>query len=193
MLAAKFFVKFGKDSMSRIGKKAIALPAGVSVTVTDQEVTVKGTKGELKVLVLAGISVAVVDNVLSVTRHNEERQTRAFHGLIRSLIENAVLGVQEGYRKTLKLVGTGYRVAVKGQGLTLSLGFSHPVEIDAVSGVKFTIEGNDTIHIDGIDKQLIGQVAANIRKIRPPEPYKGKGVRYSDEVVRRKAGKTASK
>lgn len=179
--------------MSRIGRKAITLPAGVTATLSEQKVVVKGPKGELKVELLPGISVQVNDGVLTVTRANEERQTRAFHGLIRSLVENAVIGVHEGFKKTLKLVGTGYRVALKGQGLSLSLGFSHPVEFAAIDGVKLTIEGNDTINIEGIDKQLIGQVAANIRKIRPPEPYKGKGVRYSDEVVRRKAGKTATK
>jgi large subunit ribosomal protein L6 len=179
--------------MSRIGKKAISLPTGITATLVDQEVVVKGAKGELKVTVLPGISVQVADGVLTVTRSDEERQTRAFHGLIRSLLQNAVTGVQEGYKKTLKLVGTGYRVTARGQGLTMSLGFSHPVNIDAVPGVKFTVEGNDTIHLESIDKQLLGQVAANIRKIRPPEPYKGKGVRYSDEVVRRKAGKTATK
>lgn len=179
--------------MSRIGRKVITLPAGVTATVSEQEVVVKGPKGELKVELLPAISVQVNEGVLTVTRANEERQTRAFHGLIRSLVENAVIGVHEGFKKTLKLVGTGYRVALKGQGLSLSLGFSHPVEFAAIDGVKLTIEGNDTINIEGIDKQLIGQVAANIRKIRPPEPYKGKGVRYSDEVVRRKAGKTATK
>jgi large subunit ribosomal protein L6 len=179
--------------MSRIGKKAITLPSGVSVTVSEQDVVVKGPKGELKVTLLSGIHVSVEENTLSVTRSNEERQTRAFHGLIRSLLENAVLGVHEGYKITLKLVGTGYRVTAKGTGLSLALGFSHPVEITAVAGIKFVVEGNDTIHLEGIDKQLIGQVAANIRKIRPPEPYKGKGVRYVDEVVRRKAGKTATK
>lgn len=179
--------------MSRIGRKAITLPAGVTATVSAQEVAVKGPKGELKVELLPGITVQVNEGVLNVTRSNEERQTRAFHGLIRSLLENTVIGVSEGYKKTLKLVGTGYRVTLKGQTLSFALGFSHPVEFAPVEGVKITIEGNDTINIEGIDKQLIGQVAANIRKIRPPEPYKGKGVRYSDEVVRRKAGKTATK
>lgn len=179
--------------MSRIGKKAIILPAGVTATVSEKVVVVKGPKGELNVELFPGIAVEVADGKLSVSRSNEERQTRAFHGLVRSLLENAVEGVNAGYKKTLKLIGTGYRVAAKGQGLTLSLGFSHPVNIDAVQGVKLGVEGNDTIHIEGIDKQLVGQVAANIRKIRPPEPYKGKGVRYADEVVRRKAGKTATK
>lgn len=193
MWAVRSSVKFGKERMSRIGRKSIALPAGVTLTSSATEIVVKGPKGELKIPALAGISVEVADGKVQVSRSNEERQTRAYHGLIRSLIENAVMGVHEGFKKTLKLVGTGYRVATRGQGLTLSLGFSHPVNVDAVAGVKFGVEGNDTIHIEGIDKQLVGQVAANIRKIRPPEPYKGKGVRYEDEVVRRKAGKTATK
>ncbi len=193
MLAVKFSVKFGKEVMSRIGKKAVSLPSGVSVTVTGQEVVIKGPKGELKVGLLPGIAIQVADNEVRVSRSNEERQTRAFHGLIRSLLKNAIDGVHEGYKKTLKLIGTGYRVTAKGQGLSMSLGFSHAVEVVAVPSVKFTVEGNDTIHIEGIDKQLVGQVAANVRKIRPPEPYKGKGVRYVEEVVRRKAGKTTTK
>lgn len=179
--------------MSRIGKKSIAIPSGVTVQVNGNEVMVKGPKGELKQHLLPGITVTVADNAVQVGRTNDERQTRAYHGLVRSLIQNQVMGVSQGFKKTLKLVGTGYRVALKGQGLTLSLGFSHPVEIVATPGIKLTTEGNDTIHIEGIDKQIVGQVAANIRKIRPPEPYKGKGVRYVDEVVRRKAGKTATK
>lgn len=179
--------------MSRIGKKLIQLPTGVTAQVNGDQVVVKGPKGELKVGMLAGITVTVEDGNISVSRTDEERQTRAFHGLIRSLLNNAVIGVTEGYKKTLKLIGTGYRVAMKGQGLSLSLGFSHPVDFAVVPGVKFTLEGNDTIHIEGIDKHLVGQVSANVRKIRPPEPYKGKGVRYDDEVVRRKAGKTATK
>lgn len=193
MLAAKSSVKFGKERMSRIGKKAITLPAGVTVTPGTTEIVVKGPKGELKVVNFPGITMEIVDGKVQVSRTNEERQTRAYHGLVRSLIENAVEGVSDGYKKTLKLVGTGYRVAAKGQALALSLGFSHPVTFEPVQGVKFVIEGNDTIHLESIDKQLVGQVAANIRKIRPPEPYKGKGVRYADEVVRRKAGKTATK
>jgi large subunit ribosomal protein L6 len=179
--------------MSRIGKKLIVLPSGVTAVVSGTEVTVKGPKGELKVAVLPGITVELQDSNMSVARTNEERQTRAYHGLIRSLLQNTVVGVSEGYKKTLKLIGTGYRVAMKGQGVSLSLGFSHPVEVVPPTGIKLTTEGNDTIHIEGIDKQAVGQVAANIRKIRPPEPYKGKGVRYVDEVVRRKAGKAASK
>ena len=179
--------------MSHIGRKAITLPSGVTVQVAGNDVVAKGPKGELKVSLLPGIAVAVNENVVSVTRANDERQTRAYHGLVRSLLNNCVLGVSEGYKKTLKLIGTGYRVAAKGQGLSLSLGFSHPVEVVPTAGIIFKVEGNDLIHIEGIDKHLVGQVAANIRKIRPPEPYKGKGVRYIDEVVRRKVGKTATK
>ncbi len=179
--------------MSRIGKKAITIPSGVTIEMIGSDMVVKGPKGQTKVNILPGIVVEVKDNALYVTRTNDERQTRAFHGLIRSLLNNSVIGVSQGYKKTLKLIGTGYRVTAKGQGLSLSLGFSHPVEVAAAEGIKFTVESNDTIHIEGIGKQEVGQVAANIRKIRPPEPYKGKGVRYHDEVVRRKAGKTATK
>ncbi len=179
--------------MSRIGRKSITIPAGVTVQVSGVNVSVKGPKGENQVLVLPGIEVAVADNAVSVSRTNEERQTRAFHGLIRSLINNAVIGAAQGYKKTLKLIGTGYRVTAKGTGVSLALGFSHPVEIKPDAGIKLIVEGNDTIHIEGVDKHAVGQMAANIRAIRPPEPYKGKGVRYVDEVVRRKAGKTATK
>jgi large subunit ribosomal protein L6 len=179
--------------MSRIGRKAITVPAGVTVEVASSEVVIKGPKGELKVGLLPGVTVAVADNAINVDRKNDEQQTRAYHGLILSLLNNSVIGVTAGYKKTLKLIGTGYRVTAKGQGVSLSLGFSHPVEFVGTAGVKLTVEGNDTIHIEGINKHDVGQVAANIRKIRPPEPYKGKGVRYSDEVVRRKAGKAATK
>lgn len=179
--------------MSRIGRKSISLPAGVTVQVNSDVIVVKGPKGEVTINMLPGITVAVEESALKVGRTDEERQTRAYHGLIRSLLNNAVIGVSQGYKKTLKLIGTGYRVTLKGQGLSLALGFSHPVEIVPTTGIKLSVEGNDTIHIEGIDKQSVGQVAANIRKIRPPEPYKGKGVRYVDEVVKRKAGKTAMK
>jgi len=178
--------------MSRIGNKPITIPNGVTITITDKSVSVKGSKGELIVDLLPGISVEQAENQVIVKRSDDERQTKAFHGLIRSLIENHIVGVSEGYKKTLKMVGTGYRVASKGAGISLSVGFSHPVEFVAQTGVKVTVEGNDTIYIEGIDKQAVGQVAANIRKIKPPEPYKGKGIRYEDEVVRKKAGKTAA-
>lgn len=178
--------------MSRIGNTSITIPSGVTITRVDDQLSIKGPKGELHVRVEAGITVDVVDAEVKVRRTNDENQTKAFHGLVRSLINNAITGVTKGYRKTLQLVGTGYRVASRGQGLSLSLGFSHPVLIEPVKGIVFTLEGNDIIYIDGIDRQMVGQVAADIRKVRPPEPYKGKGIRYQDEVVRRKAGKTAA-
>jgi large subunit ribosomal protein L6 len=179
--------------MSRIGNKPVQLPTGVTVTVQGDVVEIKGSKGTLTVKLIPGITVEVADNQVVVKRANDEIQTKANHGLVRSLIQNQVIGVTQGYKKTLKLVGTGYRATAKGQGISLALGFSHPVIVDATPGITFTLEGNDTIHIAGIDKHLLGQVAANIRKLRPPEPYKGKGIRYSDEVVRTKPGKTAAK
>lgn len=179
--------------MSRIGNKSIQLPAGVTVAVQGGQVEITGSKGKLSVKLETGISVEVADNVVVVKRANDEIQTRANHGLVRSLIQNQVVGVTQGYKKTLKLIGTGYRATAKGQGISLALGFSHPVIVDPTPGITFTLEGNDTIHIAGIDKHLLGQVAANIRKLRPPEPYKGKGIRYSDEVVKTKPGKTAAK
>ena len=178
--------------MSRIGNKTISLPSGVSLTVTDSQATIRGPKGEVIVPMMPKVSIAQAEQEIKVNRSAEDKQTRAYHGLVRSLLQNAVTGVTDGFKKTLKLVGTGYRVSNKGNGISLAVGFSHPVDIVATQGVKLTIEGNDTIHIEGIDKQLVGQVAANIRKVRPPEPYKGKGIRYEDEVVRRKQGKTVA-
>ncbi len=175
--------------MSRIGKLPITIPAGVSVDVDGQNVSVKGPKGSLNLTVADPITVTSADGSLSVARPNDERANKALHGLSRTLINNMVVGVTEGYRKTLELSGTGYRVVPKGQGIELSVGFSHPVPIDAPAGITFVVETATRFHIDGIDKQLVGETAANIRKIRPPEPYKGKGIRYSDEVIRRKAGK----
>jgi len=140
---------------------------------------------------LPGIKVEVEGNQVKVLRSNELRSTRAYHGLIRSLIANCIDGVVNGYKKTLKLVGTGYRVATKGVELSLSVGFSHPVVVKPIEGIKLSVSGNDTIVIEGIDKQKVGQMSADIRAINPPEPYKGKGIRYEDEVVKRKAGKTA--
>lgn len=194
MLAASYCVKFGntKKNMSRIGYTPISIPDGVTVTVTGDQVEVKGSKGQLQAPLKPGIEVAVADGEVKVTRKNELKQTKAYHGLVRSLINNAIIGVTEGYQKTLKLVGVGYRVAMKGQGLSLSVGFSHPVEIEAPAGITFKLEGNDTIHVSGIDKELVGQISADIRKVRPPEPYKGKGIKYDGEVIQRKAGKTAA-
>lgn len=178
--------------MSKIGKKPITIPSNATITIADSVVTVKGAKGELQVTVPANITVAIEENLLKVSRANEDKTTKALHGLVRSLVSNAIVGVTEGYRKTLKLVGTGYKVAAKGTGISLALGYSHPIDVQPVAGIKLTIEGQDTVHVDGINKEAVGQMAANIRGMRPPEPYLGKGIRYSDEVVRRKAGKAAA-
>lgn len=178
--------------MSKIGRKAISIPSGVTVTVADTGIAVKGPKGELLTPCFDNINVEVKDSEVLVTRTSEDRQVRALHGLVRSLVNNTIIGVTEGYKKTLKLVGTGYRVQAKGAGLALSLGFSHPVDVAETKGVKFTLQGTDTIVIEGIDKHLVGQVAANIRRLKPPEPYQGKGIKYEDEVIRRKQGKAAA-
>jgi large subunit ribosomal protein L6 len=178
--------------MSKIGRKAISIPSNVTVSVADTGVTVKGPKGELVTPCFSKIIVTVADNEVRVTRSSEDREVKALHGLVRSLINNTIIGVTEGYSITLKLVGTGYRVQTKGAGLSLSLGFSHAIDVAETKGIKFTLKGNDTIVIDGIDKHLVGQVAANVRKLRPPEPYQGKGIKYEDEVIRRKQGKAAA-
>ncbi|QQB74535.1 50S ribosomal protein L6 [Fusobacterium canifelinum] len=175
--------------MSRVGKKPIAVPSGVDFSVKDNVVTVKGPKGTLTKEFNNNITIKLEDGHITVERPNDEPFIRAIHGTTRALINNMVKGVHEGYRKTLTLVGVGYRAAAKGKGLEISLGFSHPVIIDEISGITFTVEKNTTIHIDGIEKELVGQVAANIRAKRPPEPYKGKGVKYADEHIRRKEGK----
>ncbi len=178
--------------MSRIGRKTIKIPEKVNVNIQDDKVIVVGPLGQLSVDILPGIEVVVEDGHIKVMAKNQERQTKAYHGLIRSLINNCVIGVTKGYKKVLKLVGTGYRVMQKDGKMIVTVGFSHPVEIKPVEGVKITNQGKDTIIVEGIDKQLVGQVAANIRAIKPPEPYKGKGIRYENEVVRRKAGKVAA-
>jgi large subunit ribosomal protein L6 len=177
--------------MSRVGRLPIAIPAGVTVTVTpDNVVTVKGPKGELTKAMVKDINIAIEDNQVVVTRPSDVKEHRALHGLTRALINNMVIGVTNGFSKTLQLVGVGYRATAKGKGLTLNLGFSHPVEIDAVDGVTFELTDANTIIVKGIDKELVGDVAADIRTWRKPEPYKGKGIKYSDEVIRRKEGKT---
>ena len=175
--------------MSRIGKLPIDIPAGVTVSVADRVVTVKGAKGELSLTVAQPIEVKVEDNQVVVTRPDDERASRALHGLTRTLINNDIIGVSQGYSKGLEIVGTGYRVQQKGQSLELALGFSHPVNVEPPAGITFSVEGNTKITVSGISKQAVGECAANIRKIRKPEPYKGKGVRYAGEQVRRKAGK----
>jgi large subunit ribosomal protein L6 len=175
--------------MSRIGRMPITVPSGVSVGVDGQQVTVKGPKGELSLVVAEPITVEVSDGTVTVSRPDDERRSRQLHGLTRTLVNNMVIGVTQGYSKTLEVVGTGYRVQAKGAGLELALGFSHPVSFPAPDGISFTVETPTRFQVSGIDKQLVGEVAANIRKLRAPEPYKGKGVKYSDEVIRRKAGK----
>ncbi len=178
--------------MSRIGRKPISLPSGVTVTAEADRIVVAGPKGQLTVPLHPGLSVVTADGEVKIERVGDTKEFRAKHGLVRSLLNNAIIGVHTGYKKTLKLIGTGYRVTMKGSGISLALGFSHPVEVSAPAGLKLSIDGNDTIYIEGIDKQAVGQLAANIREIKPPEPYKGKGIRYEDEVVRRKQGKAAA-
>ena len=177
--------------MSRIGKLPIPVPSGVEVTLDDRVVTVKGPKGTLTHTVVQPISVAKNDDgALAVTRPDDERASRARHGLTRTLIANMVQGVTEGYEKKLEIVGVGYRVLSKGPTqLEFQLGYSHPIIFDAPEGITFAVESPTKLGVAGIDKQLVGEVAANIRKLRKPEPYKGKGVRYAGEVVRRKVGK----
>ena len=176
-------------TMSRIGRLIIEIPQGVTCELQDRKVKVHGPKGELFVDVQRGIVVKIENSIITVSRKNEEKQTKAFHGLVRSLLANAVEGVTKGFEKKLELVGTGYRAALQGNMLVLSVGFSHQVEILQPQGIQFALEGNNKITVSGIDSHEVGQIAANIRKVRPPEPYKGKGIRYEGEVVRRKAGK----
>ena len=175
--------------MSRIGRLPIDVPANVTVTIDGQDVTVKGPKGELALTVASPIEVKLEDAQVLVTRPDDERESRSLHGLTRTLIANQITGVTEGYQKSLEVVGTGYRVAAKGSSVEFALGYSHSITVDPPAGITFEVEGNNKLHVRGIDKQAVGEVAANIRKLRKPEPYKGKGVRYAGEVVRRKAGK----
>ncbi|MDQ0893229.1 50S ribosomal protein L6 [Agromyces ramosus] len=176
--------------MSRIGRLPIDIPTGVDVKIDGQAVSVKGPKGELALTVAAPIEVKLEENQVLVTRPDDERNSRSLHGLTRTLIANQIIGVTQGYSKALEIVGTGYRVAQKGSSLELALGFSHPVVVEPPAGITLTVEGNNKITVAGIDKQAVGETAANIRKIKKPEPYKGKGIRYAGEVVRRKAGKS---
>jgi len=176
--------------MSRIGRKSILIPEGVTVATDGQGVSVKGPKGELALTVAKPITVKVEDGHVFVSRPNDERDSRALHGLTRTLINNQIIGVTVGYTKGLEIVGTGYRAAQKGTSVEFALGFSHPVVVEPPVGIVLTVEGVNKLTVSGIDKQAVGEVAANIRKIRRPEPYKGKGVRYAGEIVRRKAGKS---
>jgi large subunit ribosomal protein L6 len=175
--------------MSRIGRMPVTVPSGVDVTIKGQEVTVKGPKGTLSVQISVPIEIAQNDGAINVTRPSDEGEIRALHGLSRSLIANMVIGVTEGYRKTLEIVGVGYRVQAKGKDLEFALGFSHPVPVNAPDGISFKVETPTRFIVEGIDKQQVGEVAANIRKLRKPDPYKGKGVRYQGEQIRRKVGK----
>jgi large subunit ribosomal protein L6 len=180
--------------MSRIGRKPISVPTGVDVSIDGQTVKVKGPKGELSHILAEPITAERADDgTLNVVRPNDERRAKELHGLSRTLVANMIVGVTDGYKKTLEIAGTGYRVAAKGSDLEFALGFSHPVLVTPPQGIKFSVERPTLFSIEGIDKQQVGEVAANIRKIRPPEPYKGKGVKYQGEVIRRKAGKAGKK
>ncbi|MDY2647694.1 50S ribosomal protein L6 [Pyramidobacter sp. SM-530-WT-4B] len=179
--------------MSRLGRKPVTVPQGASVEVKENRIVVKGRNGELSMPLVENISVEVKDGAVHVARANEEKTTKAAHGMVRAMINNMVIGVTEGYTKTLEIEGVGYRAAMKGKNLGLSLGFSHPVEVVPPEGVTFAVEGATKIFVKGIDKQVVGQIAAIIRGYRAPEPYKGKGIHYLGEHILRKAGKTATK
>ncbi len=177
--------------MSRIGRKEITVPAGVTVTVNEENlVTVKGSKGTLSTQINKNISVSVDGATVSVTRADDERENRSLHGLSRTLIANMIEGVTNGYSKTLEIVGVGYKAAKSGKTLTLNLGHSHPIVFEEQDGITFDVPNSTTVVVNGIDKQTVGQIAAQIREKRPPEPYLGKGVKYVGEHIRRKAGKT---
>lgn len=177
--------------MSRIGKRPVPLPAGVTATIAGQQVTIKGPKGELSRIVHRELSVALEDGTLVVRRPSDESRHKALHGLTRTLLANMVEGVTKGFTRALEIQGVGYKAEVKPFGVQLVVGFSHPVAYRAPQGVKITVENNVQVKVEGTDKEIVGQVAAELRAIRPPEPYKGKGIRYAGEQVRRKAGKTA--
>jgi len=179
--------------MSRIGRKPVPVPKGVDVTLAGSTVTVKGPKGTLTRTFHPTMGIALENGVLTVTRPSDERQSRALHGLTRALLANMVIGVTEGYRKQLELHGVGYKAEANPKGVKLVVGLSHTVEFPAPAGVQISVDNNTLVKIEGIDKELVGQVAAEIRKVRPPEPYKGKGIRYQGEQVRRKAGKAGAK
>ncbi|MEE4021596.1 50S ribosomal protein L6 [Gordonia sp. PKS22-38] len=176
--------------MSRIGKHPIQIPTGVDVTIDGQDVKVKGPKGELSVTIAEPITVAKEDNEIVVSRPNDERRNRSLHGLSRTLVNNLVIGVTQGYTTKMEIFGVGYRVQAKGTDLEFALGYSHPVPIEAPEGISFAVESPTKFSISGIDKQQVGQISANIRRLRRPDPYKGKGIRYEGEQIRRKVGKT---
>jgi large subunit ribosomal protein L6 len=179
--------------MSRIGRKVILLPKGTSVTIKEDKIVVKGAKGELDTPLMPGINVDIGQDKVTVNRDNDEKQTCAWHGMTRALIANMVTGVTSGFQKTLEIVGVGWRAQIQGKKLVLSLGYSHPVEYEPPEGIEIVVENPIKFVVKGIDKQIVGETCAIIRSYRPPEPYHGKGIRYSDENVIRKAGKTGAK
>jgi ribosomal protein L6, bacterial type len=179
--------------MSRIGKRPVVVPGNVKVNIDGQTVTVEGPKGKLSQTLRPEIKVVLEDGVLNVTRSGDDKDERSLHGLSRTLVSNMVEGVSNGFTKSLELVGVGYRAALQGKKLVLTIGYSHPVEIDPPAGIEIVVEGTNKVHVKGADKQLVGDIAADIRMVRPPEPYKGKGIKYQGEVVRRKAGKSGGK
>ena len=179
--------------MSRIGKKPVTLPKGVNLELQGQTVAVKGPRGELRRTLHPEMQLAFENGVLTVSRPSEEKRHKALHGLTRTLVQNMVDGVSKGFVKTLEIQGVGYKAEAKPYGVNLIVGFSHPVKYEAPKGIKISVENNTTVKIEGADKEKVGQVAAELRAVRPPEPYKGKGVRYQGEQIRRKAGKTGAK
>ncbi|MBC7195474.1 MAG: 50S ribosomal protein L6 [Caldisericia bacterium] len=179
--------------MSKIGKKPIPIPKDVTVEIKDNEIIVKGKKGELKKRIPDVLNVKIVDSNIVVERKNELKETKALHGTYRALINNMIVGVTEGFQKSLILHGVGYKAQLQGKKLIINLGYTHPIEMEPPPGIEFAVEKDIRILVKGYDKELVGQVAANIRKLRDPDPYKGKGVRYEDEVIRKKAGKALSK
>ena len=196
MSAAKSWLSFGKEGigMSRIGRAPIAVPAGVEVSIADNNVvTVKGPKGTLVEQFHPNMTITLADGVITVTRPNDLKENRALHGLTRSLLHNMVVGVTEGFKKELDVNGVGYRVAKEGNKLVMNLGFSHQVTMEEIEGISIEVPSANKIVISGVDKQKVGQFAAEVREKRPPEPYKGKGIKYTDEVIRRKEGKTGVK
>jgi large subunit ribosomal protein L6 len=179
--------------MSRIGKRPVTLPGNVKVNINGQTVTIEGPKGTLSQTLRPEVKVVIEDGTILVTRTGDDKDERSLHGLSRTLVANMVEGVTNGFTKSLELVGVGYRATLQGRKLVLTVGYSHPVEIDPPQGIEIAVEGANKVHVKGSDKQLVGDVAADIRSVRPPEPYKGKGIKYAGEVVRRKAGKSGGK
>ena len=179
--------------MSRIGKKPVAVPQGITFELQGQTVSVKGPKGELRRTLHPDMQLALADGNFTVARPSDEKKHKALHGLTRTLVQNMVEGVSKGFSRTLEIQGVGYKAEAKPYGVNLIVGFSHPVKYEAPKGIKISVENNTVVKIEGADKEIVGQVAAELRSVRPPEPYKGKGVRYQGEQIRRKAGKTGAK